>query len=106
MHEANVKKTDYYIIKYPSTLRFGQSVSTRLQFLSHGVIMLGSSHARGAFGQAGVAAPLLGRLSLDGEGMNAAAELLPQGLVYKPMTLQERKTLKLRTHHQNSEVGL
>lgn len=80
-------------------------VSTCLQFLSHCAVMFRSSQARGAFGHTGVAAPLLRRLGLDGEGMNAGTEFLLQGFIHEPMTLQQGQTLELGTHHENSEVG-
>lgn len=66
---------------------------------------LDGGQARGAFGHTGVAAPLLRRLGLDGEGMNAGTEFLLQGFIHEPMTLQQGQTLELGTHHENSEVG-
>lgn len=70
------------------------------------MVSSGPPHAGGALGQGGVVLPLLRRLCLDGERMDAAAQLLLQRLVHQTVALDQSQTLKLGTDHQDTEVGL
>lgn len=83
-----------------------KSVKSWFELLHHRAVVFGSSEARRALGQARVAAPLLGRLGLDGEGMNAGAQLVAQGLVDQAVALQQGQALEARAHHQHPEVRL
>lgn len=83
-----------------------RSVKSRFELLGHRVVVFGSSKARRALGQARVAAPLLGRLGLDGESVNAGPQLVAQGLVDQAVTLQQGQALEARAHHQHPEVRL
>lgn len=76
------------------------------ELLSHRAVVFGSSEARWALGQVRVAAPLLRRLGLDGERVNAGAQLVAQGLVDQAMALQQGQALEASAHHQHPEVRL
>lgn len=83
-----------------------RSVTPLFEFLRHRAIVFGSSEARRALGQARVAAPLLRRLGLDSESVNARAELMAQGFVDQAVALQQGQSLKARAHYQHPEVRL
>ena len=82
------------------------SVSPCLQLVGHGLVVLGAAQAGRALGQAGVAAPLLGRLGLYGQGVHTAAQLVAQRLVDQAVALQQGLALEALAHHQHAEVRL
>lgn len=70
-----------------------------LKLFLNGVVSPGASHAGWALGKTGVAAPLLGGLSLNSQGVDTVFELITKCFIDQAVALDEGKAIEACADH-------